>query len=178
MASAHPTSRWWPRIALLACALLLGACMPARPTSAPVEFVIVRHAEKASDDPRDPTLSAAGLARAQRLAASLAARPLSAVYATGYRRTRETAAAAAAAHGLAVTVYDAGQDARTFAAALMKRHAGGTVLVVGHSNTVPAIAAALCGCTVAPLGEDDFDRRLSVRFDRGGRATLTDIRVP
>ena len=178
MASAHSTSRWWPRTALLACALLLGACMPARPTSAPVEFVIARHAEKASDDPRDPTLSAAGLARAQRLAASLAARPLAAVYATGYRRTRETAAATAAAHGLAVTVYDAAQDAGVFAAALRQRHPSGTVLDEGHGNTVPAITAALCGCTVAPVGEDEFDRRLTVRFDRKGQATLTDVRVP
>ena len=172
-----PVIRWWPRAGLLACALLLG-CTPTRPTPAPLVFVIVRHAEKASDEPRDPTLSAAGRARAQRLADSLAARRLAAVYATGYRRTRETAAATAAAHGLAVASYDAGQDAGTFAAELRQRHASGTVLVVGHSNTVPAIAAALCGCTVAALGEDEFDRRLTVRFDHRGPATLTDVRVP
>ncbi|MHB8912616.1 MAG: hypothetical protein ACYC42_08220 [Lysobacter sp.] len=38
-------------------------------------------------------------------------------------------------------------------------------------------ACALCGCVVAPIGEDEDDRRLLVRFD-GNRATLIDTRVP
>jgi broad specificity phosphatase PhoE len=152
--------------------------MPTRPAAPALEFVVVRHAEKASDDPRDPQLSDAGRARAQRLATALAAQPLVAAYATAYRRSQQTAAPAAARHGLAVTAYDARQDVGAFAAALRQRHARGTVLVVGHSNTVPGIAAALCGCTVAPLGDDEFDRRLSVRFDRDGTATLVDARVP
>jgi len=161
-----------------ACALLIAACVPTRPVPSPVEFVIVRHAEKGNDDPRDPQLTAAGLARAQRLAASLASAPLAAVYATSYRRTRQTATPSAAGHALAVTTYDAKQDAGEFAAALRQRHASGTVLVVGHSNTVPAIAAALCACAVAPIGDDEYDRRLRVRFDGRGSATLSDARMP
>lgn len=171
--AVHP-ARW--RIA--ACALLLAACMPTRSAPSGLEFVIVRHAEKRSDDPHDPHLTQAGLARAQRLADSLASRPLAATYATAYRRTLQTAAPAAAAHGLAVTGYDAKQDANEFAATLRLRHVGGTVLVVGHSNTVPTIAAALCGCKVAPIGDDAYDRRLSVRFGDHGQATLIDTRTP
>ncbi len=164
------------RAGVAACALLLTACVPTRPGPPAVEFVIVRHAEKRSDEPRDPELSAAGRERAQRLAASLAAWPLAAAYATVYRRTQQTAAAAD--HGLAVTGYDAKQDAGEFAATLRRRHASGTVLVVGHSNTVAAIAAALCACTVAPIGEDEYHRRLRVRIDGRGQATLTDTQVP
>ena len=152
--------------------------MPTRPASPAVEFIIVRHAEKRSDILRDPSLTDAGLARAQRLATSLASTPLAAAYASAYRRTQQTAASAAAEHGLAVTTYDANQDASELATVLKQRHATGTVLVVGHSNTVPAIAAALCGCVVAPIGEDEYDRRLQVRVDASGKATLTDTHTP
>lgn len=176
--ATHATGR--PRAAIgvvVAGALLLAACLPTRPAPAALEFVIVRHADKAGDDPRDPSLSAAGAARAQRLAASLAGAPLVAAYATAFRRTRHTAAPAAKAHGLAVSGYDARQDAGEFAAVLRQRHARGTVLVVGHSNTAAAIAGALCGCVVAPIGEDQYDRRLRVRIDASGAATLIDDRL-
>ena len=167
-------SRW----VAIASLLLLAACMPTRQAPPGVEFVIVRHAEKRSDDPRDPQLTDAGLARAQRLAAALSSQPLAAVYATAYRRTQQTAAPSAAAHGLAVTTYDAKQDAREFAASLKQTHGSGTILVVGHSNTVPDIAAALCACVVAPIQDNEFDRRVSVRIDGEGQATLSDTHLP
>jgi len=95
-----------------------------------------------------------------------------AAYATALRRAQQTAAPSAAAHGLAVTTYDAGTAATTLAERLRTAHARGTVLVVGHSNTVPAIAAALCGCTVAPMDDAQYGRRLTVHVDAAGRATL------
>lgn len=135
-------------------------------------FVLVRHAEKANDDPKDPSLSEAGMARAARLADALADTPLAAAYATAYRRTRSTAAPAAARQGIAVTTYDASRPAAEFAAALRQAHAGRTVLVVGHSNTVPALAAALCACEVAPMREDEFDRRIDIRIAADGRVSM------
>ncbi|WP_190285845.1 SixA phosphatase family protein [Montanilutibacter psychrotolerans] len=162
-------------------ALALGACgLPTRP-SAPavaqvphIEFLVVRHAEKASDDPRDPSLSAAGEQRAQALAKLLWESPLDAAYATQYRRTQQTAAPSARQHGVDVQAYDAGEPAATFAARLRKLHRSGRVLVVAHSNTAPDIAAALCGCEVAPIAEDQFGRQIWVRFDASGTATLDD----
>jgi len=161
----------------MACGLLLGACVRVRPAAPALEFVVVRHAEKRSDDSEDPELSDVGVRRAQRLAHSLSRRALVAVYATAYRRTRATAAPAAAAHARVITVYDAKQDADAFATVLKQRHASGTVLVVGHSNTVPAIAAALCGCRVAPIRDDEYGRRLVIRYEGNGTATLTDSRT-
>lgn len=139
-------------------------------------FVLVRHAEKATDDPKDPSLSDAGRARASRLATSFDGAPVTAVYATGYRRTQATAQPAAEAHGLPVRTYEAGVMADAFAATLRAAHASGTVLVVGHSNTVPAIASALCVCTVAPMREDEFDRRITIRIAADGTATLEETR--
>ncbi len=164
---------------ILACptlALALAACTTAASRdaadSAAVTFIVVRHAEKGGDDPRDPSLSAAGRARAQALAKMLADAPLRAAYATAYRRTQQTARAAAAARGIAVTVYDARQPASAFASQLRAAHAAGTVLVVGHSNTVPEIVAALSAQTVEPMAETEFDRLYRVRIVAGGTATL------
>ena len=56
------------------------------------------------------------------------------------------------------------------------RDSHGTVLLVGHTNTVPAIAAALCGCTGAPMREDEYDRRIEIGIDAGGRTTLRETR--
>jgi broad specificity phosphatase PhoE len=139
-------------------------------------FVIVRHAEKAADDPKDPTLSDAGRARAQRLAGLLTGERMAAVYATGYRRTQMTASPTAHAHGLDVRIYDASTPPADFVAQLRQEQTAGTVLVVGHSNTVPAIASALCACSVAPLREDEYDRWITIRADRNGVVTLKETR--
>ncbi len=139
-------------------------------------FVIVRHAEKASNDPKDPTLSETGHARAQRLTKRLAAQRMTAVYATGYRRTQQTAALIARAHGLEVQTYTAAIPAADFAAQLRSRHVSGSVLVVGHSNTVAAIASALCACAVAPLREDEYDRWITVSILQNGAVELEDAR--
>lgn len=139
-------------------------------------FVLVRHAEKASDDPKDPSLSEAGMARAARLADALADTPLAAAYATAYRRTQSTAVPSAARHGIAVTTYDASRPAAEFASALRQAHTDETVLVVGHSNTVPALAAALCACEIAPMRENEFDRRIDIRIAADGRISVEERR--
>ncbi len=131
-------------------------------------FVIVRHAEKSLDDPKDPTLSDTGRERAQRLAGLLTGERVAAVYATGYRRTQMTASPTAQAHGLQVRTYAAEIPAADFAAALRNMHPTGTVLVIGHSNTVAAIASALCSCVVALLREDEYDRWVTVHIMTDG----------
>jgi broad specificity phosphatase PhoE len=164
-------------VSLLTMVMLVTSC--ATPTAAEragAKFVVVRHAEKSNDDPRDPSLSSAGQLRAQALAASLADTALAAAYATAYRRTQMTAAPAAQAHGLAVVTYDARQSPGDFAAQLRRSHGQGTVLVVAHSNTASEIAAALCACAVAPMGDDEFDRLLTIRIDAAGTAELTETR--
>lgn len=151
------------RFLIAACVLALAGCATlSRPCS--TTYIVVRHAEKATDDPRDPSLSDAGLARAQSLATLLRSRRLVAVYATQYRRTSDTAAPAAAAHDLSITSYDADTPADAFAARLRQAGARGTVLIVGHSNTVPGIVSALCACAVDPIDDSDYGNLFEIRI--------------
>jgi len=143
--------------------------------------IVVRHAEKASDDPKDPSLSEAGQARAQSLVKALVGLPLSAVFTTQYRRTRLTAEPAAQAAGITVEVREANAaNARTYAndlSTLVRRqHRGGNVLVVGHSNTVPEIVRAFSGMEVEALTDADFDRIYVITLAKNGKARLVKLR--
>ena len=68
--------------------------------------------------------------------------------------------------------------ADALAATLRRNHRSGTVLVVGHSNTAPAITAALCGCDVASMTEAEYGRRMTVHFDDDGDVTLLVAPLP
>ena len=158
---------------LLLCALAACATMPTKDVATTTTFVVVRHAEKASDDARDPPLSETGETRARSLARLLADSPLTAVYATGFQRTQQTARPSADAHGIRITIYDAQLPATALAAQLRAAHAHGTVLVVGHSNTVPDIVAALSGQPVDAMSDDQYDLVYRVGTGSDGKTTLT-----
>src|SRR5690606_41702225 len=116
---------------------------PGRPGAATrATYIAVGHAEKEAAPGPDPALSSEGQARAERLARRLAGEPLVAVYATGYRRTRDTVAPAARRHGLAPRTHHPHQAPAAFAAALRAAHPASTVRVAGHSDTVPATPPA------------------------------------
>jgi broad specificity phosphatase PhoE len=163
---------------LLLASLTVGvaACSTTASTAtagATTTFILVRHAEKSTDDARDPSLNGAGRARAVRLARLLTDEPLSAVYATAYQRTQQTAQPVANAHGIVVSTYDAKMADSAFASQLRATHARGTVLVVGHSNTVPGIVAALSGTAVDAIQDDQFDRIYRISIGPNGKATLS-----
>jgi broad specificity phosphatase PhoE len=139
--------------------------------------VIVRHAEKATDDPKDPSLSVEGQARAARLATALKGLDLRAAYATQYRRTQLTATPAAKACGLEVTVRpivasNEATYARDLAHEIRQGPPGQAVLVVGHSNTVPELVQVLTGTTPEPIGEAEFDRVYVVSLPADGPARV------
>jgi broad specificity phosphatase PhoE len=125
--------------------------------------IVVRHAERADGGAgapttmagsSDPELSEAGKARAAKLAAMLGDAGVTAIYTTEYRRTKDTAAPLAAKIGVAAEVVMA-RDADALAAKI-KAHKSGAILVVGHSNTVPAIIKAIGGSAVT-VADDEYD---------------------
>lgn len=139
---------------------------PSGPLLAQKTLVLVRHAEKdASGDARDPGLSEAGKARAERLASLFASAGVTHLFATEYHRTQDTLAPLATQASKKVEVV-AGAKKDDLLRALDALPAGSVALVAGHSNTVPAIAAhfgvELVGITKSMQGpvipEDAFDR--------------------
>lgn len=181
---ARPLTRFLVAACFAACVSAACARTDARVKSRALErsgaaivFHIVRHAEKAATPTNDPELSDAGRARARRLADSLRKDPPTTIYSTDYARTRATAAPSADRYGRRIEIYDARRPADEFADELRRRHVGGdVVLVVGHSNTATATAAALCRCDVPPMREDEYDRWLTVRIAPGGEADLRTTR--
>ncbi len=143
------------RSLLAVCVVMLCAtAAAAQPT-----VIVVRHAERSDAGGGgsmtvDPDLSAAGHARAQRLAAILRDVPLTAVFATEFRRTQQTAGPTAKAHGIDVTTI-AAKDTAALVARL--KSARGTVLVVGHGDTVGPILSGLGITQRIAIEEDDFD---------------------
>ncbi|HEX5581485.1 MAG TPA: phosphoglycerate mutase family protein, partial [Gemmatimonadaceae bacterium] len=165
-------------------AALRAQATPATTTeaaAAPTTIIIVRHAEKAPAPADDPALSAEGQARARAIRDLLAAERVDAVIVTQFRRSRETAAPLAEARGITPEVVPAQRDvaahAREVADHVLRRHAGRTVLVVGHSNTIQAIAAALGGGPDGEIDEREYDRVIVVVRPATGEARRIELRV-
>jgi broad specificity phosphatase PhoE len=146
---------------ILLSALLIAQLATAQPTSAePTTIILVRHAEKAEGDAKDPGLTAQGQARAEALAEALADKKLRAIIVSDTRRARDTAEPTAKAQGLQPMVVSTagGGEAHVKGVvnAIRKSQPGGTILVVGHSNTLAPIIEALGGPHVPALCEKQF----------------------
>lgn len=121
----------------------------------PVVVFLVRHAEKA-DVKEDPDLSDAGRQRALMLARMLRDAKIDHVHSSDYKRTRNTAAPPATKFGADVQLYDP-RDLPGLAKKI--RNAGGRHLVVGHSNTTPAMVKLLGGDAGQPIDDaGEYDR--------------------
>ncbi len=166
------------RRSLLPALVLLGALAPglsalAQSTGAPTGVLVLRHAEPAMDQGRDPSLNDAGRARARSLLDVAGAAGVAAVYASQFKRTQETAAPLAEHLGLAVTTFAVDRETletypARLAEAVLARHRGRTVVIVNHSNTVPAIVEALGGGPAAAIAEDAFDHLFIVVIPEDG----------
>jgi broad specificity phosphatase PhoE len=130
---------------------------------------LVRHAEKATGQGDDPELTEAGRERALKLREALLRAKPSAVYATQYRRTQQTGQPLADAMALPITVLETSKEgAGQYPDLLLERICAlpdtATVLVVGHSNTLPAIVGAWTQDPVSPIQDDEHDRLFMVKL--------------
>jgi phosphohistidine phosphatase SixA len=149
-------------ISLVVLGLLMQVAGVARPASpaAPglTTVILVRHAEKAGLS-GDVPLSAAGRARARRLATLLRDAGVKQIYTSDLTRTRQTAAPLASKLGLTPEPVPAeGLDA--LVAKLRALPAGAVALVVHHSNTLPTIVEKLGAPRPTGIAEDEYDRLL------------------
>jgi len=135
-------------------------------------FILVRHAEKSKDDPRDPSLSEEGIKRAESLNAMLKQADIAALYSSPYKRTRSTVQPIADAKGLEVNTYDPRSAA--FLEDIMTKLKGKTIVISGHSNTTPNVVNALIGeDRFKQLSEDDYSKIYIVSVTEIGKGTVT-----
>jgi probable phosphoglycerate mutase len=130
--------------ALLAAALLAtAACASAPP---PPAILVVRHADR--DPGRDPDLNDAGRARAEALVEPARRAGVVAVFHTQFKRTKQTAAPVALALRIPMFQVDIAANQETeYAEAVARNIAascpGKPVLIVSHSNAIPALLKKL-----------------------------------
>ncbi len=160
---------------LLVAALTLPTGASAQRASGEKLVFIVRHAEKANATEQDPSLSEIGRARAVALAAALRDAGVSDVFVTQRKRTRETAAVLTEARQLTAHVVPFGASTPDHAAAVaaaVRKAKGTAVLVVGHSNTVTLIVAALGGPRLPELCDAEYSNLFIVRLPARGSPTF------
>jgi len=163
---------WLPALAVVIAVVLAAWAYRGVMTTT---VVLVRHAEKALGTIDDPPLSPEGEQRSERLAQLFGEREgagrLDAIYVTDTRRTQQTSAPLAARLHLVPMVVPAQDIART-AARLLSEHRGGTVLLIGHSNTLPQLVRELSGKQIEPIPENDYSEIYVLSVPRFGGASL------
>jgi broad specificity phosphatase PhoE len=125
--------------------------------------VLIRHADVTSGAGTDPPLNATGTARAQELRHVLGGSGITAIFVTSLQRTQATAKPLAEDLGLQPTVLD---DPAQVVEAIRSLTGSTTVLIVGHSNTVPDLVVRLGGPTITPIAANEFERLLIVTNGR------------
>lgn len=114
---------------------------------------LIRHAEKA-DNSSNPELSQAGIERAINWAKYFEKTPIDAFYTTLYRRTQQTCATIATTKQKEINFYKP-QDLDL--KKLISENKGKTILIVGHSNTIPKHINQLLGQEkYSDIPESDF----------------------
>ena len=106
---------------------------------------------------------------------------VTAIYTTQYKRNRQTAEPLAQQSGISITERPiSGANTATYAQDLaqeiLTNSLGKTVLVVGHSNTVPDIVKALSGIAVPPITDPEYDHIFIVTIPASGPPRLMQLR--
>ena len=162
----------------LVLALLLFAtpAFAAAPDTTLSTVILVRHAEKNEHPPGgDAGLDTKGLVRARELARTLEGAGVRAVYASQYGRTRLTAEPLATAIGDSVRTYDANRlDA--LAERVLAEGKGGTVVIVGHGDTIGPTIEALTGTALGRNEPAPYDRMWVLTLGPGGAHRFVRLR--
>ena len=124
---------------------ILSAVCYAQVSWSQTTFVLLRHAEKQTENPRDknPDLTPEGWARANDWLKVLQLPEVDAVYSTPFLRTKNTAQPWARNYRLEIQEYDPSAKSPLDWITLSERPQ--TFVIVGHSNTIPKLANALIG---------------------------------
>jgi len=167
--------------------LLLSQLAFAQAANEPVTTVfLIRHAERAEEPRQDPPLTEKGVARSEALARLLSTAGIKAIYTSQFARTKLTAEPLAKQLGVASTpiaLKISPSNPRMIAEESTKEtvnkilsHAGGSVLLVGHSNSIPDVIKMLGGDVVPTIDEKKYDDLFVVTVYANGKAKVTHLK--
>lgn len=140
--------------------ILLLALYPAEYLNAQSDgittFILVRHAEKADDGTQNPSLTDEGLQRAENLVFMLDRQEISVIYSTNTLRTMQTIDPLAKNKDMEISQYNS-RELSDFLEMLLADYSGKTIVICGHSNTLPETANFLLGYDYFPENFDESD---------------------
>ena len=141
-------------------------------------YYLIRHAEKDTLNPQEknPDLTQEGIQRADNWAALFSEITFDEIYSTDYKRTVNTAKPIALDQNIEIKYYHPKEVYQTgFLAATQ----GKTVLIVGHSNTIPVFANYLIGKEkYSEFPETIYNNLYTITKDQNGQVindTLSQI---
>ena len=134
------------KILIVVSILMLGICaLNAQKTI----YYLVRHAEKdtsvagATMMQANPPLSEKGIQRSTRLASLLEKEDIDYIFSTNYIRTQSTAQPLATLIGKEIQFYEITKGTAFSDSIQQMPFLGKTLLIIGHSNTIPPLVNAL-----------------------------------
>jgi len=171
--------------------MLLAAAVFCQPVVAqdqfkPITVFLIRHAEREDEPRQDPPLRKDGVARSQALARLLGTAGIKAIFTSQYTRTKQTAEPLATKLGINVTPFtlksnpsNPRQIAEESTAEVTNKileHAGESVLVIGHSNSIPDVIKMLGGDFIPTIDERKFDDLFIVNVYAKGKAKVVQLK--
>lgn len=170
--------RYCLRAGLVGLAVLAIVSPQASAQGAKGETVVylIRNGEKLSEAVQDALLNDAGKARAAALAVAMNNVPLDGILVTQFKRTAEMAVPVATAKKVTPTVIAVEKNLADYAALVAKgvmEHRGKNVLVIGHTNTVAPVIAALGGPKLPDICDSAYSIIFTLRIPVSGTPTLT-----
>lgn len=163
------------RLFMFCAAILVAGWAASTVAIGQTTFYVVRHAEKIiSKTDRNPALSEAGKERAEALSRALRSIKVDACLSTKYKRTTDTLTPTAKRFGLKVQSYQAGRES-SLAPQWLKEHQGKTLVISGHSNTVPKILSSLGVKEKLVLDEHAYDNLFMVKISKDGKVSFTHL---
>jgi broad specificity phosphatase PhoE len=151
--------------------LLLAGLSPLAPAAT---IILVRHAERNAGMTPDVLLTPRGEERARELARVLKDANIRAIFTTEVRRTQQTAEPTAKEFHLQPAVIPA-SDVDALVGRLQMLPDDETVLVVGHSNTIPVVVDRLGGAVPA-MSDTEYDRLVVVVTSGTGKSAILTLR--
>jgi broad specificity phosphatase PhoE len=134
-------------------------------------ILLVRHAEKTTVPADNPVLNEQGKSRAEDLIRILGNAGIQAIYTSQYDRTRLTAEPIAKNLSITIRQIDA-QKTPELVKEVLSKNKGQTVLIVGHSNSIPEIIQAFGGPAMDEIDETQYDNLFVLTLCNSGARLL------